>query len=72
MTLLKNDSSMPERLQSVSIKAWPISIRDGWLFGIGFELAMTIAIPLILVLLSCLVGIGVTILGTSLGSLLGG
>ncbi len=39
------------------------SIRDGWNWGIGFGLAMTIAIPLILIFLSCIVGLVVAVFG---------
>ena len=72
MTLLKNDRSRPEKSHKVEVSNIGLNIRDGWQFGIGFGLAMTIAIPVILLLLSCIIGIGVTILGSSLGALLGG
>lgn len=62
MTLLKTNKPKSNNL----------TIGDGWNFGIGFGLAMTIAIPFILILLSCLIGIGVSILGGSITALLGG
>ena len=46
------------------------SSYDGWNFGIGFGLAMAIAVPLILALLSCVLFVGITILGGSLGALM--
>ncbi len=63
----------------MSIRRWPterwpeglgLSVKDGWNFGIGFGLAMIIAIPLILLFITCVFGVGLTILGGSLGSLL--
>jgi hypothetical protein len=81
MTLLKNDDSLPGKPRNMAIVSWPterlsnglgFSVKDGWNVGIGFGLAMIVAIPLILILISCVAGIGLTILGTSLGSLLGG
>jgi hypothetical protein len=62
MTLLKNG-------KSIKVTDNNLSIRDGWQFGLGFGLAMTIAIPLILILFSCLVGIGLLTVGSSLGAL---
>jgi hypothetical protein len=60
MTLLKNGR------QKKSIN---LSIGDGWNFGIGFGLAMIIAMPVILLILSCIIGIGFSMVGTSLGAL---
>ncbi len=75
----KNAPLRPSHGQLASIVRWPterwpegigISVKDGWNFGIGFGVAMAIAVPLILALLGCVVGIGITVLGNSLGSLL--
>jgi hypothetical protein len=61
------------------IEAWPaerlspgigLSIKDGWNVGIGFGLAMAIAVPTILLLLGCIIGVGIVALGGSLGALL--
>lgn len=41
------------------------SASDGWYFGIGFGLAMTIAVPLILVFISAVVGLILLILGVA-------
>ncbi|MHC4748969.1 MAG: hypothetical protein ACYTFW_03760 [Planctomycetota bacterium] len=80
MSLLKNDqSNKPRPPTPMTIIRWPIerwpeglglSVRDGWNLGIGFGLAMAIAVPLILLFLGCIIGIGITILGGSLGALL--
>jgi hypothetical protein len=78
MTLLKNDRSIPVKVNKIIIDSWPaerlsegigLSIKDGWYLGIGFGLAMTIAIPFILLFLSCIIGTGLLIFGSSLGAL---
>jgi hypothetical protein len=80
MTLLKGDGSLPPKTEpKVTITRWPterwpeglgVSVRDGWNFGIGFGLAMAIAVPFILILLSCVIGGALMILGMELGALL--
>lgn len=79
MTLLKNDGTVIAKQNEVKVITWPtermseglgFSVKDGWYMGIGFGLAMTIAVPLILLLISCIIGIGLSILGSSLGALL--
>jgi hypothetical protein len=72
VNLLKNDGTTPEKLHKIYVINWPDNkqiSKYGWYFGIGFGLAMTVAIPLILILFSCIVGIGLSILGNSLGAL---
>jgi hypothetical protein len=79
MTLLKNDGTIPPKTHKMIIEAWPekrlspgigLSIKDGWNVGIGFGLAMAIAVPAILLLLGCIIGVGIVALGGSLGALL--
>lgn len=80
MTLLEGDGTVKERLpRPMAIARWPVerlpgglglSIKDGWNWGIGFRLAMAIAVPLILALIGCVLGIGIAILGGSLEALL--
>jgi hypothetical protein len=45
------------------------SIKDGWNFGIGFGLAMTVALPLMLMILGCVIGLAFMIFGTALAGL---
>lgn len=58
----------------MAIRSWPvvresqgvgISVKDGWNFGTGFGLAMTIAVPFILLLIVCVAGIVLTMMGLS-------
>jgi hypothetical protein len=74
MTLLKGDGTAPVKTQKISINAWPVerlpegiglSVKDGWYFGIGLGLALMIAIPVIMLILSCIIFTGLSILGTS-------
>lgn len=44
-----------------------LTITDGWNFGIGFGLAMTIALPIILGAIGCLVWMVALILGIGIG-----
>lgn len=78
MTLLKNDDTLPPKKNPVTVESWPkhrmsegigLSIKDGWNVGIGFGLAMTIALPIIIILFACIIGIGLSILGSSLSSI---
>jgi hypothetical protein len=59
MTLLKNDETIPTKTHRMIIEAWPaerlspgigLSIKDGWNVGIGIGLALTIAVPFILLI----------------------
>ena len=80
MALLKEDGTTPtKKPPSLSVHNWPVerlpeglgvSFKDGWNFGTGFGLAMLIAVPLILLCLACIIGIGVIFLGGSLGVML--
>lgn len=73
-------SSTPKpQAHLMSIRRWPterwpegigLSVKDGWNVGIGFGLAMAIAVPLILTLIGCVLGFGLTILGGSLGAIM--
>lgn len=67
MTLLKNDGTTSAKKIS---KSAGLEVRDGWRFGIGFGSAMFIAVSLILLLLGCIIGVGVMVLGGSLGALM--
>jgi hypothetical protein len=79
MSLLKDDQSIkPRPATPMTVIRWPtdrwpeglgMSVRDGWNWGIGFGLAMAIAVPIILLGLACIIGLGITILGGSLGAL---
>jgi hypothetical protein len=64
MTLLKGDGTLPEKIYKENIG---LGIKDGWGFGIGFGLAMTIAVPFILLLFGCIIWVGLIIFGSSLG-----
>jgi hypothetical protein len=72
MTLLKDDDSVPKKLHTVSIASWPIerlpqglglSFSDGWYFGIGLGLALTVAVPIILLITGFIIGIILMIAG---------
>lgn len=63
MTLLKNDGSIPEKIHRVEVAAIGLNISDGWNFGIGFGLAMIIAVPTILFLIVSLIGLILVLLG---------
>jgi hypothetical protein len=67
MTLLKKDGSITK---TTDAKTASLNIKDGWLFGIGFGLAMGIAVPAILLILGCIIGTGIMLLGGSLGAML--
>lgn len=73
MNLLKSNETVPQKLYKVDIINLPndvkLSIKSGWHFGIGFGLAMVIAIPAILLLLSFIIVIGFLMIGSSLGAL---
>jgi hypothetical protein len=57
MTLLKSDKTIPiKQIENIGF-----SIKDGWNFGIGFGLAMTIAVPILLLSFGLVAGIIVLI-----------
>lgn len=69
----------PPISHKMTINAWPVerepqgvglSVKDGWNFGIGFGVAMAIAVPLILFFLGCVVIFALAYFGSSLGALL--
>jgi hypothetical protein len=68
MTLLKNDGSVSEKLYKVSIVNQPdgvgLNVKDGWQFGIGFGLAMTVAVPFILLMFGLFVLVIFAIFGS--------
>lgn len=77
MTLLKGDGTAPEKISKVVLTSWPdrlpdglgLSIKDGWVFGVGFGLAMIIVV----LLSSCIIWLGfISIIGSSLEVLFGG
>jgi hypothetical protein len=79
LNLLKDEKIKPRPAAPMAIIRWPtkrrseglgLSVKDGWNWGIGFGLAMAIAVPLILTLLGCVIGLGIMLLGGSLGALL--
>ena len=80
MTLLKDDGTLPPKPDTkVLVIAWPterlsqglgLSKKDGWNLGIGFWLAAVIGVPLILLAISCVIGMLVVIGGGSLGALM--
>jgi hypothetical protein len=64
MTLLKDDGTIPISITKVDIINRPeINVRDGWNFGIGFGLALIIAIPVILLLSYFIVAFVLALLG---------
>lgn len=70
MTLLKGDASIRQpkvpEIQSDII----LTISDGWRFGIGFWLALILAIPVILFILGLLFWILLIMFGGLTGGLL--
>lgn len=62
MTLLKGDKTITKKLEEKAV----FSITDGWNFGIGFGLAMTIAMPVILVALGLIASIVILVFGAFL------
>lgn len=79
MTMPKEAPLRPSKGDIVTIKRWPnerqpegigLSVKDGWNLGIGFGVAMAIAVPLILAFIGCVLGIVVVVAGGSLGALL--
>ena len=70
MTLLKGDASIgqPKAIEPQSIMI--LTISDGWRFGIGFWLALILAIPVILFILGLLFWILLIMFGGLAGGLL--
>jgi hypothetical protein len=71
MTLLKGDDSLKNPQAMPTIPAGPAyTIMDGWRLGIGFWLALILAIPVILFILVILFWILIIIFGNLAGGLL--
>ena len=69
MGLLKGDKSI-EKPMAVKRPATDLTVADGWNFGIGFWLALILAIPVILFVLGLLAWILIMIFGGLVGGLL--
>lgn len=70
MTLLKGDKSIEKPIGNNRLVAPPLTVTDGWNFGIGFWLALILAIPVILFVLGFLAWILIMIFGGLAGELL--
>jgi hypothetical protein len=71
--------SKPPSPHYMAVVSWPkgrraegigLSVKDGWNFGVGIGLALTIALPIILSIIGCAVWILFGWLGSSIGGLL--
>ena len=60
MSLLKGDGTVPEKIQ----KGLGLSVNDGWYFGVGFGLALTVAVPIILIVAGLIIAIIFAIFGS--------
>lgn len=76
MTLLKNDGTIPARPVKVFL-VWPqarlpsdILIRIGFWVCLGGGIALTVVLPVLLLIFGCVIGLGIMILGGSLGALM--
>lgn len=69
MTLLKGDNSIKGAM-AIERPAPPLTIADGWRFGIGFWLALILAIPVILFILAVIAWVAIMIFGGLIGGLL--
>ena len=69
MTLLKGDKSI-EKPMAVKRNASALTVTDGWNFGIGFWLALILAIPVILFILAVIAWVAIMIFGGLAGGLL--
>ena len=69
MGLLKDDKSIKK---SMAIKKGvpTLTVTDGWNFGIGFWLALILAIPVILFILAIIAWVAIMIFGGLAGGLL--
>jgi len=71
MTLLKGDKSIKKPMDDKRLVApLPLTVMDGWLFGIGFWLALILAIPVILFILAVIAWVVIMIFGGLAGGLL--
>lgn len=66
MTLLKGDKS----IENSMVAKRPVTVADGWNFGIGFWLALILAIPVILFILGIVAWVAIMIFGGLAGGLL--
>ena len=69
MTLLKGGKSI-EKPMAVKRNASTLTVADGWNFGIGFWLALILAIPVILFILAVIAWVAIMIFGGLAGGLL--
>jgi hypothetical protein len=70
MGLLKGDESIKQPKVIMPQLTTGLTISDGWNFGIGFGLALVIAIPVILFVLGLLALILFMVAGGLVGSLI--
>lgn len=76
MNLLKDDGSIPARIVKVHL-VWPstrlpsdILIRIGFWISLGGGIALTIVLPLLILIFGCFIAFVLMIFGGSLGALL--
>lgn len=76
MTLLKGDETISPRSIKVYL-VWPqarlpsdILIRIGFWLCLGGGIALTVVLPILLLIFGCVMGLAIMILGGSLGALL--
>ncbi len=69
MTLLKGGKSI-EKPMVVKRNASALTVADGWNFGIGFWLALILAIPVILFILAVIAWVAIMVFGGLAGGLL--
>lgn len=69
MTLLKGDKSI-EKPMAVKRNGSTLIVTDGWNFGIGFWLALILAIPVILFILAVIAWVVIMVFGGLAGGLL--
>ena len=67
MGLLKGDNSIEN---AMAVKRPALTVADGWLFGVGFWLALILAIPVILFILAVVAWVAIMIFGGLVGGLL--
>lgn len=70
MTLLKGDKSIEKPIGDNRLVAPLLTVTDGWNFGIGFWLALILAIPVILFILAVIAWVVIMIFGGLAGGLL--
>lgn len=66
---MKGDNSIEEAM-AVKRPAPTLTVTDGWLFGIGFWLALILAIPVIMFILAVIAWVAIMIFGGLVGGLL--